>query len=173
MRTQYKDITDSAQLKVADYAAEQDFCKIFHAEMQSFYQLALMLTGSHTKAEQSFSAALSDCLRATGTFKAWALSRSRLAVIERAIKNAEPALREVPAGVSKQMEAILRLDVFDRFVYVLTVLETYSVRDCAILLRRRVTEINAARLRVMAAIAAPATQVLAPINNLLLAPLSA
>jgi hypothetical protein len=71
------------------------------------------------------------------------------------------------------MEAILRLDVFDRIVFVLTVLEKYSVRDCAVLLRRRMPEINAARLRALAAIAAPATQVLAPINNLLLAPLSA
>src|SRR5258706_7310174 len=121
MRTQFKESSDSLQSKAAEYATGQDFCKIFHVEMQSFYQLALMLTGSPAKAEQSFVAALSDCLAATGTFKPWASSRSRLVVIERAIRNAEPAMSEVPAGLSKQMEAVLRLDVVDRFVFVLTV----------------------------------------------------
>jgi hypothetical protein len=173
MKTQYKDSSDSARLKSAEYATEQDYCEIFHREMQSFYQLALMLTGSHARAEQSFADALSDCLGGTATFKPWALSRSRLAVIERAINNAEPKLREAPVGLSKQIEAILQLDVLDRFVYVLTVLEQYSVRDCAILLRRRVPEINAARLRAMVAIAEPTTQVLAPVEMMRLAPLSA
>jgi hypothetical protein len=184
MKTQFKESTErAAQLKAAEYASEQDFCKIFNTEMQSFYVLALMLTANHAEAEQVFVAALNDCLSTTGTFKPWSASRSRLAVIQRAIKNMEPALtgskgaiREegaLPLGLSNDVATILRLDAFHRFVFVLTVLEGYSVRDCAILLRRRIPEIKAARLRAMAIVAGHERHVHAPAISLLATPLSA
>jgi hypothetical protein len=71
------------------------------------------------------------------------------------------------------MEAILRLDALHRFVFVLTVLEKYSVRDCAILLRRRIPEIEAARLRAMTIVGGHEPQVLAPAINLHAVPVSA
>jgi hypothetical protein len=148
------------RLKADEYATAQDFCKIFTEEVQSLYLLALMLTGDHDRAEQCFVAALSDCQYGRDVFKEWAASRSRLAVIERAIlmmgpsEDADEEERgEVPAGLSNQLTPILRLDAFHRFVFVLTNLEQYSARDCAILLRRRIPEIQAARLQAMKMIA--------------------
>jgi hypothetical protein len=184
MKSQFKESTErAAQLKAAEYASEQDFCKIFNTDMQSLYVLALVLTANHTEAEQAFVAALNDCLGATGTFKPWAASRSRLAVIQRAIKNMEPALtgsknairqgEALPVGLSSDVATILRLDAFHRFVFVLTVLEKYSVRDCAILLRRRVPEIEATRLRAMAIVAGHERQIHPPAISLLATPLSA
>ena len=44
-----------------------------------------------------------------------------------------------------ELASVLKLDDFRRFVYVLTVLEKYSLRDAAILLKHNVREIALAQ----------------------------
>jgi DNA-directed RNA polymerase specialized sigma24 family protein len=45
------------------------------------------------------------------------------------------------------MECVLELPVFDRFVFVMSVLEGYSDRDCALLLLCSCADVEAARIR--------------------------
>lgn len=155
--------------RAAEYATPLDFCAIFNESMDPLYSLALALTGSHAKAEECFVAALEDCRKATGVFKQWAHSWVRLAVIENAIKimrpsqwNAQGEVRssEIPNGIHPDAEPVMRLDAFERFVYVLSVLNRYSSRDCAILLRCSWQEVERARRRTLEAIAAAAGHVL-------------
>lgn len=47
-----------------------------------------------------------------------------------------------------ESESILDLSEFDRFVFVICVLERYSIYDCALLLNRLPRDINEARQRV-------------------------
>ncbi len=123
------------------YASVHDFCSMFKQEMDAFFQLAFTLTGNEKKAEEVIVNALDDCAKAK-VFRPWAKSWSRLAVIERAIKTmASNTQSNDTKGRSAELQSILNLAPFDRFVYVLTVLEKYSIRDCAVLLRASKREV--------------------------------
>ena len=138
-----------------EHTSASDFFQIFLRDAQSFYQLAFLLTGSERRAEECLLLALEDCQKAK-VFKPWAESWSRLAVIERALKvSSDESI--VPTGAteggSQESRAILQLKGLDRSVFVLGVLEKYSVRDCAILLKtnkREIREIKARALRDVA-----------------------
>ena len=138
-------------VKNEEYALASHFCELFVNELESLYQLAFLLTGSSERAEKCLVEALEDCKKAK-VFKPWAKSWSRLAVIERAIKSMsmEPGNSWTAAEFgSPEQAAITNLKGLDRFVYVLSVLEKYSVRDCAILLRTHKREITEAQVRAL------------------------
>jgi len=151
------------------HVTSTDFCHIFQEEMQSLYTLALLLTNDHSLAEECFAAALEDCLNAHSVFEEWAVSWSKRAVIKNAIrlmsprpgKNGESS--RPPEGVglkSKSMlaEALFHLQQFERFVIVMSVLERYSDKECAILLNCCSQEVVAAQsqgLRHLARSAGP------------------
>jgi hypothetical protein len=137
------------------YAAPQDFCAIFDEDMNSLYALSLLLTGSHERAEQGFLAALDECLSGTVVFREWAHSWSRRAIVKQAIRlvapaNADGASPAALDGIANEMDAsarpLLRLSQFDRFVFVICVLEGYRVRECAALLNCQPREIEQARV---------------------------
>lgn len=135
--------------KNEEYALASHFCDLFVNELESLYQLAYLLTGSSDRAEKALVEALEDCKKAK-VFKPWAKSWSRLAVIERAIKSKPLESSEewaIAKNGSPEQAAIAQLKDFERFVYVLTVLEKYSVRDCAILLRVHKREVVEAQVR--------------------------
>jgi len=48
--------------RASEYASAQDFCRIFHQDMDVLYWLALALTADAAKAEQWFVAGLDECL---------------------------------------------------------------------------------------------------------------
>jgi hypothetical protein len=52
-------------------------------------------------------------------------------------------------GTHFEIDAVLRLADFDRFVFVMSVLEHYSEHDCALLLRCSVREIWEGRTRAL------------------------
>ena len=145
--------------RAAEYTTSEEFCAIFDRDKESLYTLALMLTGDHEKAEQCFVNALEDCLSAK-VFRNWERSWTRLAVIERAMRMIKPLdSRTLQARDSERMQddrglhpdgrSILKLTPFDRFVFVMSVLERYSVRDCAILLKCAWREVQEARRRAI------------------------
>ena len=151
---------DSAEeRRAAEYVTAEEFCEIFRRDMKPLYTVALLLTASPEKAEQSFVDALDDCRRAR-VFRNWEQSWSRLAVIESAMRIVKPlqtkgfayekenALESDP-GVKSGILPIFRLNGFDRFVFVLSVLGRYSVRDCAILLKCAWREVDEARRRAI------------------------
>jgi hypothetical protein len=140
--------------KRVDYAMPADFCQMFDDRLDYFYTLSLLLTTDRHKAEQCLVAGLEDCLQGNPVFREWAHSWARRTVIKNAIRMISPLRNEAetatgipeadtPAG------AVTRLCPFDRFVYVLSVLEKYSDRECSMLLDCTVEKVVDARLRAL------------------------
>ncbi len=128
--------------KPMPYASRADFCRIFQEEMNSLYQLAFLLAGDPAKAERCFVAGLDDCVAGNPVFQEWARSWTRRAIIQQAIRllapRPEAARYHIPnagkSGIGSPLAGVLELSAFDRFSFVMSVLENYSDRDCALLL---------------------------------------
>jgi hypothetical protein len=92
-------------------------------------------------------------------FKEWARSWARRAIIQSTVRAINPRPVEEPAPSSfdsggttlavEQVEtaAVLRPEGFERFVYVMSVLERYSDLDCSLLLGCARRDVIAARIR--------------------------
>jgi hypothetical protein len=130
------------------YASVTDFFATFNEEMHSLYLLAFLLTADHDKAEQCLVSAMGECVEWIGVFTDWAHSWSRRAVIKRAIQLIMPvpehagqvSITTLKASATagednNPLIAILLLDPFERFVFVMSILEGQSDAECAVLLR--------------------------------------
>jgi DNA-directed RNA polymerase specialized sigma24 family protein len=146
------------------YASSDDFCRIFNQEMDGFYLLSFLLTGDREKAEQCFVSGLEDSIQGNPVFKEWARSWARRAVIQNAVRaiNPRPAetadrsnsasLNSDPKALPAEREeiaAVLELGPFERFVYVLSILERYSDQDCSVLLGCARRDVLSARSRAL------------------------
>jgi hypothetical protein len=128
------------------YATVADFCEIFTEEMHSLYLLAFLLTADNDKAEQCFVNGLGECEEGIGVFMEWARSWARRAILKHAIRMIVPARqhadslsfislkRAATAGKNNLFAAIVALNAFERFVFVMSVLERQSDEDCSSLL---------------------------------------
>jgi hypothetical protein len=117
-----------------------DFCKVFEDHLDHLYTLSLLLTADHHKAEQCFIGGLEDCLQGNSVFREWAQSWATRAVIKNAIRIISPSrnetnrttenydLTEPASEADTRAAAITKLPPFDRFVYVMSILEKYSYR---------------------------------------------
>ena len=149
------------------YATCDDFCRVFSEELDGLYQLSLLMTGDHETAEKCFFASLEDCYRATHVFKDWALPWAKYTITCHAIRELKSRLRHDSspwAGPVLQYSAarddsrnsyfkaedVLALNDFERLVFVTSVLERHSHRDCALLLGCSLLEIR--RLRAQASV---------------------
>ncbi len=150
----------------AAYATSIDFCRIFAEDMSKLYLLALLLTADGVKAERCFAWALEDCSKSGRVFREWAHSWARRAVIQNAIRLAGRELESPPAvwrpdfsasgaGVPEALLGVTRLSTFERFVYVMSLLERYRDQDCAVLLRCRRQQVVEARQRALQHVAMP------------------
>lgn len=146
----------------SSYAVARDFCRIFAEEMNDLYVLSLVLTANGQVSEKCFVAALEDCFRATAVFKDWAHPWARRAIVQNAIRVMQPK-RHVPAAVdfaqvadlvtaadkSAPLPAILAMPTFERFVFVLSVLEHYPDQECKTLLDCTRQDVIQARNRAL------------------------
>ena len=153
-----------------DYAEHSDFCAVFHQQLDRLYTLALILTCDERTAEKCLLAAFDLCEQRDLVFKESAVSWSRRSVIKTAIKSVSPA----PFGPARHnslghrgnlkfdpdasIKCVLELPAFDRFVYVMSVLERYSDRDCALLLGCPCADVVAARIRAFQQISTGLTE---------------
>jgi hypothetical protein len=143
------------------YASSGDFCRIFYEETDSLYLLSLLLTAHGAKAEQCFVSGLEDAVKGNPVFKGWARSWARRMIIQNAVRviNPRPMVEnassrnngsgKTPAGEQAEITAVLKLGPFERFVYVLSILERYSDQDCSILLGCVRRDVIAARIRAL------------------------
>ena len=143
------------------YASSGDFQRIFDEDMNGLYLLSFLLTADHEKAEQCFVSGLEDAVNGNRVFKEWARSWARRAIIQNAVRvvNPRPMGENVPSSfcssaktlvaVPAEIGAILELAPFERFVYVMSVLERYSDQDCSVLLACSRRDVNAARIRAL------------------------
>jgi len=141
------------------YASRDDFRRVFHEEADSLYRLAFLLTADHEKAQQCFVSGLEDSVNGSAVFKDGAHSWARQTIIQNAVRAIIPRLMEEYAPSSfdgggttlaaEQVEtaAVLRLEPFERFVYVMSVLERYSDLDCCVILGCAWRDVIAARIR--------------------------
>jgi DNA-directed RNA polymerase specialized sigma24 family protein len=139
----------------------EDIQKIFTKNMGSLYLLALLLTGDQEKAEQCFVASVADSVSATNAFRQWAHAWAKRAIIQNAVRVTHPSLGNAnlsaandfradnnqPNLADPHFAAVLKLQDFDRFVFVISVLERYSDLSCALLLGYSVQEIRRARTK--------------------------
>lgn len=142
-----------------DYATHADFCAIFRQHMDRLYLLALILTGDELTAEKSFLAALDSCAEERLVFRESALTWSRRSVIKSAIRfmlpspgnqtGPHPLFHSNGLNLSQHssLKCVQELPPFDRFLFVMSVLERYSDRECALLLNCSYSEILPARIR--------------------------
>jgi DNA-directed RNA polymerase specialized sigma24 family protein len=161
MKMRVTDFTDANEF---EYATARDFCRIFDQDLNSLYLLSLLLAGDHEKAEQCFVGALENASSRRTVFKEWARSWARRSIIQSAQRMISPRVRQLNrvltshsvdtgekfAGERIEIAAVLGLEPFDRFVFVMSVLESYSDHECAILLgvaRREVIEARARALK--------------------------
>jgi hypothetical protein len=140
------------------YATAADFCRIFEKDMDRLYLLSLLLTGNAELAEGCFVGGLEISKDSNPVFKDWAQSWARRTIVQNAIRMIQPRPTDIvpSATVAKHdrtqspvMAAILALPAFDRFAYVLSVLEGYPLQECALLLDCRRDEVVTARMRAL------------------------
>ena len=133
--------------RATTYPSSTDCWNILTDEMHSLYQLSFLLTADLDKAEQCFVSGMGECEEEIGVFMTWAQAVARRTILKRAIRVIMPApertddfsftLLKGPemSGKTNLFDAILRLHAFERFVYVMSVLERQSDADCSALLR--------------------------------------
>ena len=127
-------------------------------EMQSLYLLSFLLTADHDKAEQCFLFTIGEGPEGIGVFMDWTRLWARRVVIKHAIDLIVPAAEHAdelsrvsltgPARLADNIPsaAILLLDAFERFVFVMSILEGQSDEECAILLRCSRRDVMMARV---------------------------
>jgi hypothetical protein len=150
--------------QAVEYATRIDFQTIFTEDMAGLHLLAYLLTADQDRAELCFVAGLEDSLKGNPVFRQWARSWSKRAIIKNAIKALSPkpgrpnVKRETGGEWTDDPEknaliaVVTQLETFDRFVFVMAVLENYKLSECAALLGANVQEVQAAKSRALEAL---------------------
>jgi hypothetical protein len=130
--------------RTTSYATVADFLKTLDEEMHGLYLLSFLLTKDHDKARQCLVSAIGECAEAVCVLKDWGRLWTRQAVLKHAIQMIRPAPENAdnlsfvtlqgPAP-NDPFAAILSLDAFERFVFIMSLLEGQSDQECALLLR--------------------------------------
>src|ERR1700739_404695 len=149
---------DSVDERATPYPTVTDFFRTFNEEMNSLYLLSFLLTADHDKAEQCLVSAMGECGDGIGTPTDLARSWTRGAVLKHAIRMIMPAPEQTDhvSFISLKRSAtpvennpfapILLLDTFERFVFVMSILEGQSDEECAIRLRCSRRDVMIARV---------------------------
>ena len=143
--------------KPTPYATGADFCRIFKEDMNRLYLLSFLLTGDQSLAEKCFVRGLEDAGKGNPVFKEWAHSWARRTVIQKAIEIVQPrptdgatSRRASEAGaVPPELAAVVDLPAFERFVFVMSVLERNSDQECSLLLDCSRADVAAGRIRAL------------------------
>ncbi len=151
--------------KTAEYATSEDFARLFTADMRRLYLLSFLLTANQERAEQSFVGGLEDSVKGNPVFREWARSWAERTVIKNAIRIMAPRpsrdsesfqadrSRENIQDQHHALASVLALEDFDRFVFVMSVLERYTEKECSVLLGCSRQDVREARIRALRQIA--------------------
>ena len=155
-----------------EYATRSDFCHVYLEQMNSLYLLSLLLIADPQKAEECFLAGFDDSMSNNSVFRESAHLWARRSIILHAVRllcprpndenesNAASLSRligNVPAEVQQfpNFARIVGLNSFERFVFIMSILEKYSDQECSLLLgcfRRDVISARTAALRNLASV---------------------
>ena len=148
------------------YASREDFHTIFREHLTELYQLSFLLTRDPAKTARCLVRGLEDCVTGTRAFREWARSWAKRTIVKNAIRelkprpihsNSPPSATILPdtghlsgrPGRHFAMDAVLGLEDFERFVFVMSVLEHYAEHDCGLLLGCSAREVREARVRAL------------------------
>ena len=142
------------------YATRGDFCRIFEKDMNRLYLLSWLLTADEAIAEQCFVGGLHIAQEGNPVFKEWAEAWAARMITLNAIRMVRPRLTadttepfgrvaDRAATERAEMAEIVKLPVFERFVFVMSVLEHYSEHQCSLHLGCTRAEVRAARTRAL------------------------
>ena len=147
------------------YATCEEFLKIFDQDMNGPYQLSFLLTGDHQKGERCFVAGIEDCVKENRVFREWVRAWAKRVIVKNAIRELHPRRSHSNSSVLPtvfshnqqssgpighfDVDAVLGLADFERFVFVLCVLERYREHECALLLGCSASEVRDARTRAI------------------------
>ena len=153
------------------YATRIEFCRVFAENMDNLHLLSFLLTADLAKAEECFVSGLEDCVEGTYVFRDWAQSWARRTIIQNAIRmlaprKNHPTVADAPSDAvtcsfgrtqdtDYAIARILRLEHFERFVFVMSVLEKYSDQDCSVLLGCSRQDVGETRMRALLHLAEP------------------
>jgi len=137
------------------YAKWEDFCEVLERDSKALYLLAFLLTADHQKAEQCFLSTVDEADRETTVFKEWTRSWVKRSLLKTAIRIVAPVSapeggkRELwsATGAGGEIDAVTRLAPLERFVFVMSILERYSVWECSLLLGCRMQKVVLAQRR--------------------------
>jgi hypothetical protein len=144
-----------------DYAKYVDFCRVFTTDTKGLYLLAFLLTANHAESERCFVATVEKAFNNQAVFKEWARSWVKRMLIENAIEivssGAVPNSHQRDFWSAEQhgpqreceIDTVTELAVFERFVFVMSVLERYSIWECALLLGCGMNQIAEARITAL------------------------
>ena len=155
-----------------EHATSSDFCRIYVEQVNSLYLLSLLLTADPQKAEQCFLSGFDESASNNSVFKERAHMWARRSIILNAIRllcprpNDENELNEarllplignVPAEVQAypNFARIVGLNSFERFIFIMSILEKYSDQECSVLLgcfRRDVISARSAAIQHLASV---------------------
>lgn len=144
------------------YTVPADFCRLFEKEMDRLYLLAFLLTADHAEAESCFVQGLEDAANSNRVFKEWADRWARRMIVQNAIQISHPRLGDDRGASSNPapfnakpvvIAAVIELPTFERFAFVMSVLEHYSDQDCSLLLDCTRGDVIAARTRALQQVA--------------------
>ena len=151
----------------SEYARREEFLNVFKCERAGLQRLALLLTANSEAAKRCLIQAFRECIASSSVSKEWVLSWTRRMVIRNAIgfvmstggqslvDTNDDADDEIiafsiddPPGAIATPESIRDLPELERFVFIICVLERYSIHDFALLLGRSPREVDELRRRV-------------------------
>ena len=148
------------------YASRDEFHTIFNEHLTELYQLSFLLTRDPARAERCLVSGIEDCVTENRVFREWARSWAKRTIVQNAIRELKPRPSHSNSPLSGvifpeigqlwsgpgghfAMDAVLGLEDFERFVFVMSVLEHYSEHDCGLLLGYSAREIREARTRAL------------------------
>ena len=161
-----------------EYATSSDFCRIYVEQMNSLYLLSLLLTADPQMAERCFLSGFDESVSNNSVFKGRAHLWARRSIIFHSIRLLcprpndenesnetrssrlnEKAPGKVPGKIPAEVLAypnfarIVGLNSFERFIFIMSVLEKYSDQECSLLLgcfRRDVINARTSAIRHLA-----------------------
>jgi hypothetical protein len=147
------------------YSGVADYCTIFDEQMHSLFLLAFLLTADAEKAERCFEGGLGECVEGSDVSTYQPRSWARRAIVRQAIRMVRPApdqdkreyfISDAPSlpGTNNPFCIIVSLCAFERFVFVMTVLEGQLDEDCQNLLKCSRQDIVMARKEALKLFAA-------------------
>jgi hypothetical protein len=150
--------------------------------MTELFHLAFLLTADVEDAERCLICTIRECMGSYGVFKQWLPVWVRCKVVKNGIEIVTGAFNRPPqpippdepddaipdsgeiAALLKESAGVLILNDDERLVYVLSMIEQYPLRDCALLLGKSAKEVRDARVAALERIAAFETGLHSTIN---------